>query len=193
MNLQNQAGVTKVEILVIFVVVIVLAMVVLPFVTGYQDRQFIWVMSGSRQLQLATFNLSLEREAAGETHLAWPGEHEGSFSNWIVTLSSILSTNDIQKMLSAPGFPLRHEDIYSMNKTTLRVYSVTKKSDSGIVMISSANFTNTPSGGEPLQESSKPFGNKRFVVMRKGGDGQIYQPQFVGNTNVIGGYAPLCH
>ncbi len=43
----------------------------------------------------ATHNLSLEREAAGEPHLAWPGEQAGSFSNWVVSLTDLLSTDDI--------------------------------------------------------------------------------------------------
>jgi len=37
-----------------------------------------------------------------------------------------------------------------------------------------------------------PFGNKGFVVFRKAGDGAILMPKQVGQTNVIGAFAPLC-
>ncbi len=193
MTRRNQAGITAVEILVLLVVVGVLAALTIPSVSGGPGRnEFTQVLNNALQLQFATYNVSLEAEAAGETHLAWPGEQAGSFSNWIASLTNILSTNDICKMLSGPGIRVRPEDMFSMEKTALRVYAVTRNSASNTVMISSANFTNTPTGGIPLQSSIKPYGKKGFIVMEKGGNGRVLMGRYVGNPEVIGGYAPLC-
>jgi hypothetical protein len=79
-----------------------------------------------------------------------------------------------------------------MNETAVRVYAVTKDSQSNAVLFSSANFTNTPIGGEPLSPAAKPFGNKGFVVFRKSGDGSFYRPKDVGKTNIIGSFVPMC-
>jgi len=43
-----------------------------------------------------------------------------------------------------------------------------------------------------MDPSAKPFGNKGFVVFRKGGDGGVYLPKQVGQTNLIGAFVPLC-
>ncbi len=191
MTRRNQAGITAVEIVVLLLVVGVLTAMAIPSVNGGGSR---WesVLNNARQLQLATYNLSLDYEAAGEPHLAWPGEQAGSYLNWIASLTNILRTNDICKLLSGPGIRVRPEDMFSMEKTAVRVYVVTKNSASNTVMISSAHFTNTPTGGLSLQSSAKSYGKKGFIVMEKGGDGRVLMGRYVGNPEVIGGYAPLC-
>ena len=79
-----------------------------------------------------------------------------------------------------------------MNETAMRAYAVTDDSPSNAVLLTSSNFTNTPTGGEALNPSAKPFGNKGFVLFRKGGDGGVYLPKQIGQTNLIGSFVPMC-
>jgi len=79
-----------------------------------------------------------------------------------------------------------------MNETAVRLYAVTDNSPTNAVLLTSANFMNTPTGGEALNPSAKPFGDKGFVVFRKGGDGAVLRPNQVGQTNLIGSFVPLC-
>jgi hypothetical protein len=51
-----------------------------------------------------------------------------------------------------------------------------------MVFLTTANWTN----GQPLGQDAKPYGNKGFVVFRKGGDGAILLPKQYNSTNVIG-------
>jgi len=69
---------------------------------------------------------------------------------------------------------------------------VKDKSDSNVVFLSSGNFTNAPTGGNPLEANATPWGNKGFIVFHKAGDGVIFRANQVGQSNFIGGYAPLC-
>ena len=103
-----------------------------------------------------------------------------------------LSTNDLCTLLSVPGLIVPPCKIPPMSETAVRVYAVTKESPGDTVIFSSANFTNTPTGGDALDVTSKPFGTNGFAVFRKGGDGAFYRPKDVGQTNVIGSFAPLC-
>lgn len=58
-------------------------------------------------------------------------------------------------------------------------------------MFTTANFTNTPTGGT-LNTNFPPFGTNRFAVFRKGGDGGVYLSKQVGQTNLIGSFVPMC-
>lgn len=151
-------------------------------------------LSNMKQLHLATQQMALDGTTTGDTNLGWPGDTGGSFSYWTQTLvaSNYLTTNDLAKLLSAPGKTLPSGMIPLTNDTAVLVYAVREGENGDVVFLSSGNFTNTPTGGSPLAASAKPYGNKGFVVFRKAGDGTILLPKQVGKTNIIGGYAPPC-
>ena len=110
-----------------------------------------------------------------------------------MVVPSYLSTNDFCKLLSAPGKVVPPGKIpYSTFDSGVLVYAVSTNSPDTAVFLTSANFTNTPHGGTPLDKKALPYGNKGFGVFRKGGDGAILPPRQVGKTNLIGTYVPLC-
>ncbi len=102
-----------------------------------------------------------------------------------------ISTNYFNSLFSAPGKTVKSGKIPSISDTAIFAYAVSTNSDSNTVFLTSANVTNTPTGGTALEPSAKPYGNKGFAVFRKGGDGAILLPKQVGNTNLIGTYAPI--
>lgn len=193
MNSRNQAGLTLVEAIVCVAIILILASLALPRI-GHRGDGMSQPLSNMKQLHLATQQMALDGVATGETNLGWPGDIGGTFSNWAAQIlkGGYMGTNDLCKMLSAPGVVVRPGKILSMNDTAVRVYAVRESSPTNAVFLTSANFTNTPTGGEPLNPWAKPFGNKGFVVFRKGGDGGILLPRQVGQTNLIGSFVPLC-
>ena len=147
-----------------------------------------------KQLHLVTQQMALDGVTKGDTNLGWPGDTGGSFTNWTAQIlkGGYLTTNDLCKLLSAFGCIVPSGKIPPMNETAVRVYAATKDSTGDVVLFTSGKFTNTPTGGEPLSPSAKPFGNKGFVVFRKGGDGGFYLRKQVGQTNLIGSFVPMC-
>jgi len=71
------------------------------------------------------------------------------------------------------------------------LYDVRETNDSATVLFSSANFTNNASGGTRPTATAKPYGDKGFIVFRKGGVGSILQARQTGTTftNIIGPFS----
>ena len=195
MNRRNTSGITLVEVIVVIGIILVLCTLAIPRVGyGLARGPEAQVLSNMKQLQLCTLCMAQDGVDTGDYTLGWPGDLGGSFSNWTAQIlkGHYLKTNELCKMLSAQGVVLPPGKIPQMNETAVRLYAVDDRSSTNAVLLTSANFTNTPKGGEPLNPSAKPFGDKNFVVMRKDGSGAILLPKYVGNTNIIGSFVPLC-
>ena len=193
MNPRNQAGITLVEVLVIIGVIFVLWSLSIPAVTTGPSKSILTQsLSNMKQLHLTCFQMALDGETTGETNLGWPG-HYTSYGAWVTNVvPAYLSTNDFCKIVSAPGLIVPSGRLPRMDATAIRLYAVGPESPTNAVLLTSANFTNTPTGGEALNSSAKPFGNKGFVVFRKDGSGSVMLPRQVGQTNIIGSFVPLC-
>jgi prepilin-type N-terminal cleavage/methylation domain-containing protein len=195
MSPRRNAAFTWVELLVCLAIAGILIALALPPTggSGLTKGQMTQALSNLRQLHLATQTMVLDGETTKDTNLGWPGDTGGTFTNWVRQLvPAYLSTNDFCKLLSAPGVIVPAGKIpETMSGGAVRVYAVSTNSPDTTVFLTSANFTNTPAGGTPLDKNSKPYGDKGFVVFRKGGDGAILLARQVGATNIIGSYVPL--
>jgi type II secretory pathway pseudopilin PulG len=192
----GKKALTLTEALVALVILVVLfAILSVPRGPGnLASGQMTQTLSNMRQLNLATQTAALDGTTTGDTNLGWPGDVGGTFSNWAHMLveSNYLQAEDLAKLLSAPGIQVKPGTIPSSNTTAIRIYGVKEKSGDETVFLTSANFTNTPSGGVAPLPGAKPYGTNGFVVFRKGGDGVILKAAQAGNTNLIGSFAPLC-
>ena len=189
MSPRRKTPYTWTEIIVASSVLVVLLLGIGIFIlTRTQHSTGDNMLSRMKQLHLATQTMALDGVTTGDTNLAWPGTRDGTFTTWVNNIVPYLGTNDFCRLLSG----LKGTMVFpTENTNSILVYGVTEEQDGSYVFLTSANFTNTPTGGAPLRPDAKPYGNKGFVVFRKGGDGSILLPNQVGQTNVIGLYTPL--
>lgn len=193
-GLRACSGLTWLEVLVALLVVAFLGVVAFSAISPriIKERGS-HMLSNMKQLHLATQTAALDGETTGNRTLGWPGDTGGTFTNWTRQIvPAYLGTNDFCKLLSGPGklVPLGQLPRL-MNEGAVLVYGVSSNSKGDAVFLTTANFTNTPSGGAPLQKWAKPYGDKGFIVFRKGGDGAILLKKQVAKTNLIGSYVPL--
>lgn len=195
MRPRHDAAFTWIEAIVLLAVLTILAVLALPAVThGFScGSGMTQTLSNMKQLHLATLNMAIDGETTGDKSLGWPGDTGGTFTNWVkLVVPAYLSTNDFCKLLSAPGVSVRAGKIpKAMRDGAVLVYAISSNSPSRSVFLTTANFTNTPSRGVPLEASAKPYGNKGFVVFRMGGNGAILLKNQTGRTELIGDYVPL--
>lgn len=189
--MKRSSGFTLIELLVVISIIAILASLALPAITGALARgQMTQTLSNMKQLHLATQQMALDATTTGDTNLGWPGDTGGTWSGWATNIvgGNYMSTNDFKKMITAPGVIPTSEQPQSPGKSAIVVYKVGESSESGTVFLSSANFTNTVGGGQSPVATAKPYGNKGFIVYRKGGDGSILQARQAGAsyTNIIG-------
>lgn len=191
---------TKTELLValgiVSVLFFILSVLALPsLVTGgsLTKSRMLQTLSNMKQLYLATQQMAVDGEATTNSTLGWPSDTGASFSNWTTQLvqGGYLSTNDLAKLLSAPGVIVPNTGIPLTNNTALLLYAVKATSPTNTVFLSTANFTNTPNGGT-FNPAAKPYGKAGFVVFRNSGEGTIYSARQAASTNAVGSYAPLC-
>ena len=154
--------------------------------------QMTLTLSQMKYLHDATSAMATDGLATTNTALGWPGDTGGTFAHWANTLvkEGYLKQEDFQSLLIAPGLR-RPQDIPQATTNALLLYAVRANSPTNAVFLTTANFTNTPTGGLPLQKDARPYGDKGIVVFRKGGDGTVYKKSQVGDTNALGSFVPL--
>jgi prepilin-type N-terminal cleavage/methylation domain-containing protein len=185
---------TLIELLVVISIIAILASLALPAITGALARgQMTQSVSNMKQLHLIAQQIALDGSTSGDTNLAWPGDlPTKTWASWAgIVTNGYMTAADFAKMCSAPPITATSNAVVNSTAGTTRAviaYQVSETNDSSVVIFSSSNFTNATSPTAPVA-GGKPFGNKGFVVFRKGGDGGVLQVNQATNTNIVGGYA----
>jgi len=174
---------TLIELLVVISIIAILALLAGPALTQALTKgQMTGTLNNARQFYLASFQMATDGSANSNPAYTWPGDDASITSleghcNKLVQ-NDYLKPGDIQKILNAPGatcnvttVPGPPVSVTLAGKSGLKVYKVKEVDSSSTIFSVSANY----SYNAALDPTKIPYGDKGFVVMRKGGDAGAYR------------------
>jgi prepilin-type N-terminal cleavage/methylation domain-containing protein len=179
---ENRSAFTLIELLVVIAIIATIAAFAVPALTSALTKgQMTGTMNSARQLYLAGYQMSLDGTTNADANLAWPGD----YSSGVTTLQAYveklvqndyLKASDLAKILSAPGASCTATassatpPAVTLSGTSgLKVYPVTSADASNVIFVVTSNYKYNTA----LATTDKPYGDKGFVVVRKGGDAAV--------------------
>lgn len=199
---RSTQGFTRVELIVVIAVIAILASLVVQSVDFVLTRgQLMQCRENARNIHMATMSMANDGETAKDPSLAWPGDLKakgriatvGDYVN-ILVRNDYLKPGDL-KIFAATGIPSYPGGTLSSGSNgtltpafaeeycAYKVFLVKKDDPSDTVFLTTKNYTyNTPLN----DPKAKPFGDKDFVVMRKGGDASSLKKQQAQDLQIIG-------
>jgi prepilin-type N-terminal cleavage/methylation domain-containing protein len=195
MKTRSQSAFTLIEMLVVISIIAVLAAFAVPALTSALTKgQMTGTMNNARQMYLAAQQMALDGAANSDPTLVWPGD-DGTIltvSDYMLRLvaNDYLKPGDVQKLMNGPGtnatvtYGAGPPVTLVMGGATpaLKIFKVTDANSSNVVFIESNNYTYDT----VLPTNVNPFGDKGFIVQRKGGDASILRK----NNAVAGAGGP---
>lgn len=185
-------AITLIEILVILALMAILWSLCLPAVgRGLVKGEMTQPLSNMRQLHLATQQMSLDHEGAGNP-VRWTCSNTTpiTLDQWKRALvPEYLSGAELKKMLSVKADRRFGDRIIAEG---FNVFAVTASDPEETMLFATKNW-HGPNGKEL---SGDPYGTKAFIVFRKGTGGSILQQRQATNISLLGGggmhgYLPL--
>jgi prepilin-type N-terminal cleavage/methylation domain-containing protein len=201
MNRKSHSAFTLIEMLVVISIIAVLAAFAVPALTSALTRgQMTGTMNNARQLYLAGQQMALDGAANSDPTLVWPGDDPVNITNLEtycerLVQNDYLKPGDLQKLLNAPGTtctvtvadPGPPMDLTLAGNPGLKVFKVKESHSSNVVFAESANYTYNTA----LDPTLNPFGDRGFIVQRKGGDASILRKNnaiaAAGNESIFQG------
>jgi prepilin-type N-terminal cleavage/methylation domain-containing protein len=187
MKIRSQSAFTLIEMLVVISIIAVLAAFAVPALTSALNKgQMTGTMNNGRQLYLAGQQMALDGSANSDPNLGWPADvGDTTLQDYMQRLirNDYLKPGDVAKLLSGPGASctatftgtgLTGTLQLGGTKAALKVYPVAEANASNAVFCVSANYVyGTDLAAANAGVPNNPFGDKGFVVQRKGGDASI--------------------
>jgi prepilin-type N-terminal cleavage/methylation domain-containing protein len=175
---------TLIEMLVVISIIVVLAAFAGPALfNALAKGQMTASINNSRQLYLAAQQMALDGATNSDSTRTWPGDDATIttlqiYCSRLVT-NGYLQAGDLQKILSAPGAVCTATSttagtppvttVTLAGTSAFKVYPVKEIDSTNTVLAVTSNYTYNTA----LTASAAPYGDKGFVVQRKGGDASL--------------------
>lgn len=187
MRKKNSSAFTLIELVVVIAIIASLAAFAMPALTNALTRgQMTGSLNNVRQFYLAGYQMALDGASNSDPNLSWPGDDPNVATLTVASYSAKLIKNDylkpgdLTKLLTAPGAactvtatgPDANGDYtvtYASGTPALKVYKVHDADSANTLFAVTKNYTYDTA----LVASDSPFGDKGFVLVRKGGDASI--------------------
>jgi prepilin-type N-terminal cleavage/methylation domain-containing protein len=194
MTKHNSRAFTLIELLVVISIIAILAALAVPAITNALTKgQLTGTMNNARQLYLAGFQMATDGAANSDPNYTWPGDdpamaESSSLQAYCEKLiqNDYLKPGDLQKMLSAPGATLTASATGASPPTltltgtsALKVYKVRDVDASNTIFATTSNYVYN---ARPTATAA-PYGDKGFVIIRKGGDAATFRKNQSAQAN----------
>lgn len=194
---RSSKGFTLIELLVVISIIAVLASLAVPAVTGALVKgQLIQAMSNARQIHMATMSMATDGSSTGDSMLQWPGDlavatgsaqitNMTTFVTRLVTYD-YLKVGDLKIFSTAGITPFNGTTAsdFTDKNSAFKLYLVKDTDPSNTLFLGTKNYTYNKAFDE-TSSKLKPFGDKGFVVFRKGGDASILKKQQATGESIV--------
>jgi len=146
-------------------------------------RQMTRTMNNTRELYLAAFHMATDGAASKHVNYKWPGDYTvgvatlADYSTKLVQ-NGYLKPDDLERILSASGARCSVKTSESTpgavslsGRSALKIYKIKTGDPSTAIFAASTNYLYDTD----LAADAVPFGDKGFIIMRKGGDAGVYK------------------
>lgn len=158
---------------------------------GLLKGQLTQTMNNARQLHIVGFSMATDYDVNGDELLGWPGDLAERKVKPVTTVSGYierlieggyLSRSDMAKVLQEPDVAPwdTSRPIDADRNCPFKFYRVKESDGPSALFCASRNFTYN----EGLDEKKTPYGNKGFVLFRKGGDGAVFNNKKLATSNL---------
>ena len=183
MKTRSESAFTLIEMLVVISIIAVLAAFAVPALTSALTRgQMTGTMNNMRQLYLAGQQMALDGAANSDPTLTWPGDNPAilKVQDYMSALvaNDYLKPGDVQKLINGPGTNAAITAVagppagVTIAGTTpaMKIFRITEAASANVVFMETNNYQyDTTLAGV----TTNPFGEKGFIIQRKGGDASI--------------------